>query len=180
MHLRVNYINEKLSAQGPGNRYTIWVQGCSIHCPGCSNVDTWSTEGGYLKTVDVIAGEITRMFKAKEIDGVTITGGEPLDQYKPVLRLCRAIRPISIFLTSGYTHAQIRQRELDPILESIDILCSGPFVQEQVCTGEYKGSTNQEVIGLTDLGRLQLTWPVVPKEVIISSDGNAIETGFSF
>jgi len=191
VHLRVNYIGPVLYAQGPGKRYTIWVQGCSIHCPGCSNVDTWDSTKGTLRSVDELVREILTKYERKEIDGVTITGGEPLDQFAPVHELCRrvfalhkrligaALRPVSIFMTTGYTMARIHQREQDSILNLLDIICAGPFVQSQVCSGEYKGSSNQEVYALTELGREQLTWPKVLKEVIIAPNGGAIETGFT-
>lgn len=179
MHLRVNYIGPILFAQGPGKRYTIWVQGCSIHCPGCSNVDTWDPMKGTLRSVDELVGEILTSYVRKEIDGVTITGGEPLDQFAPVRELCRALRPVSIFMTTGYTLARIHQREQDSILDLLDIVCAGPFVQSQICSGEYKGSSNQEIYALTDLGREQLTWPIVPKEIIVAPDGGAVETGFT-
>lgn len=179
MQLRVNYIGSCLYAQGPGRRYTIWVQGCSIHCPGCSNVDTWNPAGGNLMGVSRLADDIGASFDRSEIDGVTITGGEPLDQFKPVLELCRVLRPVSIFLTTGYTMARIRQREQDQILSYVDIICTGPFDQSKVCSGEYKGSSNQEIRALTKRGREQLLWPVVSKEVIVSPDGGAIETGFT-
>jgi anaerobic ribonucleoside-triphosphate reductase activating protein len=177
--LRVNYIGPVMLAQGPGKRYTIWVQGCSIHCPGCSNTDTWSFTGGKKMSVQDIAAEIHKGYANLDIDGVTITGGEPLDQFRTVLDLCRNVRPIPLFLTTGYTMNQIRQREMEAILDVLDIICVGPFDQAQVCSGEYKGSANQEVIALTDVGKEQLRWPKVLKEIHISTSGDALESGFT-
>ncbi|MBE3087154.1 MAG: 4Fe-4S cluster-binding domain-containing protein [Bacteroidetes bacterium] len=174
--LRINYVLSESVANGPGRRYTIWVQGCSIHCPGCLNVDTWDFDKGYEKDVDELVEEIK---KTKGIDGVTITGGEPLDQIGAVYKLCAKLHKFtSVFLTTGYHLYQI-QKDYFKIIKVLDIICFGPFDKDQLCKGEWKGSKNQEVIFLTIIGREQLKMPVIQKEIVIDSSGTVLITGFS-
>lgn len=170
--LRVNYIGKQLHAQGPGTRYTIWVQGCSIHCPGCSNVDTWDPAGGTEYDVQELVKDI---LATEGIDGVTITGGEPLDQFEPVYELCLSLfGKICIFLTTGY----YKGPETVHIETVTDIICTGPFEQDKICKDEWRGTSNQIVEFLTDCGRAQKSMPSAYKEIIISPDGSVIETGF--
>jgi anaerobic ribonucleoside-triphosphate reductase activating protein len=178
--LSVNHIADGLHAQGPGKRYTIWVQGCSIHCPGCSNKDTWPFEGGQTISIETLVKDIKESFKYG-VTGVTITGGEPLDQFKAIYALCGNLRslPITIFLTTGYTLEQIQTKNYFSILKVLDIICTGPFKENLICKGDYKGSSNQIVEGLTVKGQQELTNPIVLKEIIIEPNGDYMETGFT-
>ena len=177
MNLRLNYELPQSKSNGPGTRYTIWVQGCSIHCPGCMNFDTWDPTKGYKLSVDELVEKID---KTPNIDGITITGGEPLDQCEPVYELClKLFKKIPIFLTTGYTFSQVRNQNKLKILKVLDILCLGPFDKDQVCRGYWKGSLNQEIIFLTPTGKKQLKKPVIPEEIYVEPSGNIILTGFS-
>jgi len=71
--LRINRIIKDSKVNGPGKRYTIWVQGCSIHCNGCSNTDTWNPEQGTEFKIKDLVEDIQQ----QKIDGITLTGGEP-------------------------------------------------------------------------------------------------------
>lgn len=178
MLLRVNHILESSKVQGPGERFTIWVQGCSIHCQGCSNLDTWNFDTGEEVPIKKIISEI---LKSKS-SGLTITGGEPLDQLDSVIELTKGIfGKKSIFLCSGYTFETIRNdSKKKEILNFVDILCAGPFDQNQVCQSEWKGSKNQDVIYLTDLGKQLLNLPIYKREYRINKKtGVTLVTGFS-
>jgi anaerobic ribonucleoside-triphosphate reductase activating protein len=184
--LRVHRIIPVSEANGPGKRYVIWVQGCSIHCDGCSNTDTWDFEGGEGWDVDDLVKDI---LSRDNLDGATITGGEPLDQAPAVTELCKKlINHTSIFLTTGYPLKDLihdfSKGALpwvcgDRILANVDILCTGPFEKDKVCSGEWRGSSNQVITYLSERGRQQSTMPVVLKEFHIDTDGTTIETGFS-
>ena len=77
MKLRVFNILKNTKVEGPGNRYCIWVQGCSLHCRGCQATHTWSHSGGInLNTGDIIEDILNQ----KDIEGVTFLGGEPFEQ----------------------------------------------------------------------------------------------------
>ena len=179
MNLRLNYVLSRSRANGPGLRYTIWVQGCSIRCPGCSNIDTWDPAGGYeigvYELLDMIRQEKAKGF----LDGITITGGEPLDQYPSIYYLCGSLFGlINIFLTTGYTMRQLIQSKSWGINEVVDILCVGPFDKNKICSGEWKGSSNQILLYLTESGEQQSLMPVIKKEYCIKP-GQVIKTGFT-
>jgi anaerobic ribonucleoside-triphosphate reductase activating protein len=140
------------------------------------NQDTWDPNGGYEKDVGELVEEIRKM---KGIDGVTITGGEPLDQFEAVYELCLKLHEFtSVFLTTGYQLYEI-QRNFFKIIKILDIICFGPFEKDKACKGEWKGSKNQEVIFLTPIGREQLKMPVIQEEIVIDTSGSVLITGFS-
>lgn len=164
-------------ANGPGKRFTIWVQGCSIHCKGCINPDTWDFNKGKEITVNELIEEI----KKQEVDGVTITGGEPLDQYKEVLELCQKLCiDYNVFLTSGYNMQTISFSYKSLILKYIDILVSGPFELDKYTNKElWRGSTNQVLHYLTNRGKaVSEKHKHVKAEIFISAD-TILTTGFS-
>ena len=187
--MRINYILPRSQANGPGHRYVVWVQGCSIHCPGCSNADTWDPQKGDEKPVNELASD--PFCGEGDVDGVTITGGEPLDQYEETLALCKAIikekqnigpvaTSFSIFLTTGYTLEQMQEKGFMEILDYLDILCVGPYNKDVQCSGQWKGSSNQEIFFLTELGKKQSRMPVILTEYFVRPDGQTLKTGFTF
>jgi anaerobic ribonucleoside-triphosphate reductase activating protein len=178
MKIRLNHVLEKSKVQGPGERFTIWVQGCSIHCDGCSNKDTWPIDEGEEVTVKSLVKKVL----ASDCPGVTITGGEPLDQLEAILELSRGIFSFKdIFLCSGYEFETIRSDlQKKQILTTVDMICSGPFDKNQVCKSEWKGSKNQEVIYITKRGKDLMNLPVYRREYRIDKKtGSTLITGFS-
>jgi anaerobic ribonucleoside-triphosphate reductase activating protein len=178
MLLRVNQILENSRVQGPGERFTVWVQGCTLHCEGCINQDTWAFDTGMLYSTD----DLSKQILESKSQGLTITGGEPLDQIDSVFDLCSKIFPYkNIFLCSGYSY-EIIKRDSDKrrILTAIDLLCSGPFDYKQVCKSQWKGSNNQEIIYFTDRGKKLLDLPILKREYRIDKKtGKTLVTGFS-
>lgn len=176
--MRINRILQNSKSNGPLSRYTIWVQGCSIRCKGCGNTDTWNPSIGKEKTVE----EIIDDFKFSGAEGLTLTGGEPLDQYPDILKLAKKMFPItSVMLCSGREYDVIL-REFPEILEYIDILVSGSFIQEQHDDKLlWKGSANQKLHFLTDRGKdLSLVDNNNIAEIRINKKtGEYIITGFS-
>jgi anaerobic ribonucleoside-triphosphate reductase activating protein len=178
MFLRVNHIIDSSKVQGPGERFTIWVQGCSIHCQECSNKDTWEFDKGEEKSIDNLIDDVLK----SQSTGLTITGGEPLDQLDAILELCQGVFVFKdIFLCSGYDFKTIvNDVQKKKILNFIDIICSGPFDHFQVCQSEWKGSKNQEVMSLTNRGELLLNLPIYKREYRINKKtGSTLITGFS-
>jgi len=178
MILKVNYILDNSRVQGPGERFTIWTQGCSIHCSGCNNKDTWPFDKGDAIPIELLKQQVM----ASLSPGLTITGGEPLDQLEAVLELTKGVFDFkNIFLCSGYTLDYIKNDTLkSEILKSVDIVCTGPFDQNQVCQSEWKGSSNQEIIHLTERGKKLLDMPFYKREYRINkTTGDTVVTGFS-
>lgn len=139
-------------ANGPGARAVIWVQGCPIRCPGCFNPHTHSFEPRKLVTVD----ELTeRILNLSGIEGVTYSGGEPFAQAAALATLSERLRAkgLSIVSYSGYTIEALKaSSDLSKraLLEQLDILIDGPFIQAQRASLLWRGSANQRVHFLTD------------------------------
>ena len=177
MKININAIMEDSLANGPGKRFTIWVQGCSIQCKDCFNKDTWSSEENELIEVDTLVKQI----QEQDVNGITISGGEPLDQYESVLEFCKkTFKDYSIFLISGYKYDRIK-KEKEEILKYLDIITTGPFIKSlEIKEFQYGGSTNQETLFLTERGlREEKELGTRKAEIYIDKKtGNRVYTGF--
>ena len=130
---------------GKGVRYVIFCQGCKHHCPGCQNPETWDFDGGELISLEDIEEDI---LKHPFIDGVTFSGGDPMEQCLPLSALakwCHA-HHLNVWCYTGYLFEDLTDNSL---LQHVDVLVDGPFI-ESLTEGEhpYCGSTNQRIIHL--------------------------------
>ena len=75
-HIRVARVVPNTTAEGPGTRFAVWVQGCAIRCDGCFNPHLWTSQGGTPTTAEALA---ERAINAN-VQGVTLLGGEPTEQ----------------------------------------------------------------------------------------------------
>lgn len=159
MKIRLSRVHYPVEALGPGCRVGIWVQGCSIHCAGCVSRDTWDPEGGRAVGVEDLIGRIAELSRGG-LDGVTITGGEPFDQPGGLMELLVALRtwggslprPIDLLVYSGYPLERLRLRHKG-MLALLDAVIVGPYQRRKPTRLIWRGSANQEIIPLTELGR---------------------------
>lgn len=135
---------------GPGIRTTVFAQGCPHHCPGCHNPETWEFGCG----TEIPVEAVVEMVKANPLcRGVTFSGGEPFAQAGEFARLGRLLKQegYEVASYSGYTFEQLlkgtpEQREL---LDIIDVLIDGPFVQaERSLELNFRGSRNQRILNV--------------------------------
>lgn len=149
----MNYAEYKLydTANGPGVRLALFVQGCPHHCPGCFNPETWDFNGGKPFTIKEI-DEIIEHCKKSQISGLSILGGEPFAQdISVMLTLMSKFRQYvnkPIWVWTGYTIEEIIQ---DPfktaMLIMTDVLVDGPFIEaKKNIRLVHRGSSNQRVI----------------------------------
>ncbi len=157
MKLALSRIHYPISTLGPGERIGIWFQGCSIQCIGCISGDTWKTRQGDT-TVSEIVQSLTSWLD--DCDGVTISGGEPFDQPEQLLQLLLALRahnrPINVLVYSGYSYEQLQQHKHFK-LKLIDALISDPYLKDADQTKALRGSDNQRLHCLTELGQRTFT-----------------------
>lgn len=165
---------------GPGQRAVIWLQGCPIRCPGCFNPETHDTAPRQLMTPEQLWEWVNSIH---DLEGITISGGEPLFQAEPLaafLRLVRLNSNLSVILYSGYTIEQIRQLPHgEEVLSLIDILIDGPFEQDKPANDGIRGSTNQRIHFLTDRYSIADLTPQQRCEFVITPDGMVVQTGIS-
>ncbi len=141
-------------ANGPGIRAVVWVQGCTIGCSGCYNEFTHPHKIETLYTPIEVAKWILSI---DGIDGVTFSGGEPFEQAKAVLQVIKEIKQekeLDVFVFSGYTYGKLASstdNNVNQLLNSIDILSSGPYVEKlRDDSLLWRGSSNQELHYLSD------------------------------
>lgn len=146
--LALHAYERRSRANGPGVRFAIWFQGCSLGCPGCFNPDTHEGAARELRTPAALIAEIIGQGDA--IEGVTISGGEPFEQPEGLLALVRALRGepategLSIIVFSGFTIDEIRTRPLGgETLECLDVLIDGRYVASERHARALRGSRNQ-------------------------------------
>lgn len=153
MHtLNLHAILPRSRANGPGMRTVIWVQGCSLRCPGCFNPETHAHKPARLVPVDRLVSEIQHAGRA--IEGITISGGEPLEQPEGLNALLRRVKErtdLSVILFSGHTLAEIeRMPHADSVLAMVDVLVAGRFVEALRLSHGLRGSSNQTIHLLSD------------------------------
>lgn len=180
--LRIGRVMPRSVANGPGQRFTIWFQGCLLHCKGCYNPEFQPLEGGMPMTTDEL---LKAILSTPGIEGVTYTGGEPFLQAEALVGLSSKIRShgLSIVAYSGYTMEHIL-KEIPGgkrLLSHLDILIDGEYDASQRASLLWRGSRNQRVRFLSD--RYQEYRPLVEKEgerevEIIVGDSELSMTGF--
>ncbi len=143
-------VNDSI-VDGPGIRFTVFVQGCPHACEGCHNPQTWDFEAGRDATLDEI---VERIRHNPLLDGVTFSGGEPFCQAKPLAELGKRIKDMGLGLITytGYvyeyllSHANEENGYME-LLKVTDILIDGPFVlSKKSLELDFRGSSNQRII----------------------------------
>jgi anaerobic ribonucleoside-triphosphate reductase activating protein len=151
--LNIAAIAPQTRALGPGLRAVIWVQGCPLNCKGCI-APTWIPyKPANIMTVDDILAKI----KISEVDGITFSGGEPIEQAEALAELSvriRQIKDVDLICFTGYQYERLRNSPPNPgvtkLLAQIDVLIDGPYVQSKNDSIGLRGSSNQRIIYLTE------------------------------
>lgn len=177
MKLRIHAIEPRSRANGPGARFVVWLQGCTLGCPGCFNPTTHDPAGGHERTVDEIARQLAA---TPGIEGLTLSGGEPLQQAEAAAALLDAARALglSTLAFSGYTLDEIRALPHGAaVLERLDVLIDGRYIAaERLATG-LRGSANQRIHLLTSRYALADVEATPTAEIRISPRGEVVLTG---
>ena len=174
------------TAEGPGLRAAIWVQGCSIRCPGCFNPHLWTTRGGHI--VDTVAWTAEFLCSAAEagVEGITLLGGEPFEQAAPLAVVAHGARErgLSVMTFTGYDHPDLvewsRDRDdIESLLTATDLLTDGPYLRDRVDTVRpWIGSTNQALRPLTERYRDLLGAPD-RLEITVAPSGTVAVNGWA-
>lgn len=181
--IRVARVVERTVAEGPGTRFAVWVQGCSIRCPGCFNPQFWGTRGGAPVAPEELAARVPA-----DVEGVTLLGGEPFEQAGPLATFAAAVRVrgLSVMAFSGYTLAQLRARTdagTAGLLAATDLLIDGPYLRDEPDDERpWVGSRNQGFHALTArYAHLAGAWATLPDrvEVRIAPDGTVGVNGWA-
>ena len=178
MKLRLARTIARSLANGPGERFVVWVQGCPIHCPGCWNQDTWDPRGGREVSLDELVAQVSA---EAGLEGITFTGGEPMAQPEALAELamaCRA-RGLNVFIFTGYRQDQLKSSAQQKLWSLADIVVAGPYVQAQRSFEHaWVGSANQQVHFVSTRYTAADQLNAVRAEAHLEADGTITWTGF--
>ena len=178
--LRLSHFLPSSRANGPGVRAVTWVQGCSLGCPGCFNPDTHTFSGGKWVTIEELVAKILDLDES--IEGVTISGGEPLQQVASVSSLLQRIKSetsLSTILFTGFTWKEIHLMNSFNVLRYVDVLIAGRFDVSQRLSRNLRGSANKTLHFLSNRYSKEDIQAVPLAELIITETGDVISTGIN-
>jgi anaerobic ribonucleoside-triphosphate reductase activating protein len=153
--MRIAGIVRDSIVDGIGVRDVVFFQGCNKQCKGCHNPDTWDYQGGCYRTVEDVVDELS-----DSTNNVTISGGEPLDQYDDLLELCRLLyeqgKTVWIYTGNVVNPEKMMYEEL---MYYVEVIVDGRFIEAKKDPNLlFRGSSNQRII--------DLRWSVLMGEVI--------------
>lgn len=149
MKIKISGIVNDSIVDGSGLRLTIFTQGCTHACKGCHNPETHDFAGGYWVDTDDIIKIAT---ENPLLDGITLSGGDPMEQAAPCAILAKQAHVIglNVWTYTGYTWEQLlaeQNTDRMALLQHTDILIDGPFLEQQRSLElQFKGSKNQHII----------------------------------
>jgi anaerobic ribonucleoside-triphosphate reductase activating protein len=152
--IEVNRILSPITALGPGRRLGLWVQGCSLRCPGCASRDTWVRGAGTSMETETLARDLAARVEAESLTGLTITGGEPLDQAAGVAALVAELRRLlhprglDLLIFTGYAMPAAKTRS-GPLWALMDAVVAGPYRRDLPSDQPLVASSNQRLLVLT-------------------------------
>lgn len=143
---RVHGVLTRTTANGPGTRFAVWSQGCTLACPGCFNPDTHRADGAG-RTVPVGSVVDAVLAELPHLDGVTLTGGEPLEQPGAIAAFCAEVKArtgLGIVVLTGLTRAEV---EADPAraaaVADVDMVIAGRYNARLHLGTGLRGSANK-------------------------------------
>lgn len=184
--VRVARVVPRTAVEGPGDRTAVWVQGCSLRCPGCFNPHLWSTRGG--RTLPV--GALVEAVAEAGTGAVTFLGGEPFDQALALAQVAADLQSAgaSVMTFTGYEYEHLvavatRRPDVAALLRHTDLLVDGPYLASLPDRARpWVGSTNQRFHFLSPREReLSAELPALPDglEVRVTTDGTVLVNGWA-
>jgi anaerobic ribonucleoside-triphosphate reductase activating protein len=179
--IAISRIHFPVTTLGPGQRLGVWFQGCSIRCPGCISIDTWSDKVERMLVSDLVAAVSEYAWLA---DGVTISGGEPFEQPLALGELLRGLRKLLQPASDVLVYSGLPFADLTPWLDQwqglVDAVISEPFEVTAPQTRPLMGSDNQQLHMLTELAHERFSEFLRPRDrrddrldVMVDEDGTA-------
>lgn len=158
--MKVLDIKHGTIVDGIGMRTSIYFSGCTHHCEGCHNPQSWRYQNGKDMTIEEILKEVI-----DEGMNVTFTGGDPIVQVHNLVDLARAVKAfgLNIWLYTGYTWEQlVSVKKCRELLQYIDVVVDGKFEKDKADRElHFRGSSNQRIIDVQESlkGEIKLWQP---------------------
>ena len=177
--VNVHAVEPRSLANGPGVRFVVWFQGCTLGCPGCFNPGTHAASPRPVLSVDEFLGRLEDA--SPDVEGLTVTGGEPFQQPQALQALLKGVKArtsLSTLVFSGYALDEIRRRPLgDETLRHVDVLVDGRYEADRHHGQGLRGSVNQKIHLLTHRYSFDDIDAVPAGEILISPDGRVTVSG---
>ncbi len=181
-NINVYEVLQESKVNGPGVRSVVWVQGCCFNCPGCAN---HAAREDKINTL-ISPKELLSLLPLDNIEGITISGGEPFLQPEPLLELARLAKNagLTIMIYTGFTIEELKNSGdafVIGLLDIIDILIDGRYVKDIPPSNIWSGSGNQRVHFLSDAYSdmsNEIRSDARYREAHIDKNGDIIITGF--
>lgn len=177
--IRIHALLPVSRANGPGARAVVWVQGCTLGCPGCFNPRTHGRRGGRTVAVEALVEEVVGL--SGSVEGLTVSGGEPLQQLRPVTELLRGVRAasgLSTLLFTGYTWRELaRMPGVSRLLDCVDVLLAGRYDRSRRLARGLRGSANKTVHFLTGRYAARDLEDLPAAELTLTAAGEIVSTG---
>lgn len=144
----VAYIKLSTKTEGPYNRCCIWFQGCNIKCEGCCNKDLQSLVPNHIVTLEELANIVKEAKNKFNIEGITLSGGEPSLQSGLVFFNDEIHKlGLGIIMFSGKDKTELNSE----LVESVDLLIDGPFIENMIDNKRVLlGSKNKKLSFITN------------------------------
>ncbi len=167
-----------VGTEGPFDRFAIWVQGCTLACPGCCNPEMHAPKAGMHISISALLSQLDQA-RTLGIEGITVLGGEPLEQLPAVTALCAGAQALDlgVVVFTGYTLTEACAREgFSQLHAVVDTFVDGRFearAHEPLTGRGCVGSTNQRLHHLTPRYAAPALWTHPPRlEVHPGRDGS--------
>tara|TARA_B100001093_G_C26261708_1_gene773042 strand:+ start:53 stop:634 length:582 start_codon:yes stop_codon:yes gene_type:complete len=175
----VAHIEPQSHIYGPGSRFVVWFQGCSLGCSGCWNQRMWSFAARTLIHRQELFEKIVQ---TPNLHGISLLGGEPLQQSQTIwlLEKIRRETELTIFLYTGYNLFELKNNdEWSVVLRDCDVVVTGRYKESLRDTNlQWRGSKNQELF-YPPLSRIsEQPTQTNEVEVIIDATGKITVLGY--
>lgn len=137
--LRIAGFLKTSAADGPGIRSVLFFQGCGRNCPGCHNAGISRKNGGTVLDSDSLAGMLLNECRNRRL---TLSGGEPLEQYPALLELSETLygNGFDLCLYTGMEPDEVP----DELLRYLHYIKTGPYIEaRRTFDTPFIGSDNQ-------------------------------------
>jgi anaerobic ribonucleoside-triphosphate reductase activating protein len=167
VRVRISRVHHPVTVLGPGRRFGVWFQGCTIGCTGCIAQDTWDAAAGTVTTVATVLAVLAERCP-DGVDGVTVSGGEPFEQPEALAALIDGVRAhaertgtvTDVMVYSGMALERLEAEHAD-VVARIDVLVPEPYRPVSGPGGVWRGSANQPMLLRTPLARERFRDPPV-------------------
>ena len=175
----VAHLEPQSHIYGPGSRFVVWFQGCSLGCSGCWNQQMWSFASQTLIHRQEL---FERVVQRPDVDGISLLGGEPLQQSQTIwlLEKIRRETELTIFLYTGYSLSELKNNEQwNAVLRDCDVVVAGRYQESLRDTNlQWRGSKNQELFYPPSSRISQHPTQTNEVEVIIDATGKITILGY--